>query len=149
MTDSNVTRAGEWPTADRMVALGDTDAAQVLYFAFVYRWHEEAFTVWLDEIGLPLRELFGRGDALAVRASSADYPASAHLGDRLAGQIRVTGTDRGVVTVDTTWRRGETVIARVQTVHIATRFGGDEGFGRAPLFDELRAALDERTPPAA
>ncbi|GAA1817875.1 hypothetical protein GCM10009749_29930 [Agromyces neolithicus] len=127
-----------------LVVLGDVDAAGVLYFATVYRWHESTFTNWLAEHGIPLEQILSSGRGLPVRTSWADYPSAARLGD----DVRVTRSIAELTETDfvfeTTWRDAASgrVVATVSTKHVACeRDAGSGLFWRTPIWESLRSAL--------
>jgi acyl-CoA thioesterase FadM len=55
-----------------LVALGDTDAAGVIYHAAAFHWHERRFTEWLAAVGIPLEQILASGRGLPVRRADAD-----------------------------------------------------------------------------
>lgn len=127
-----------------LVVLGDVDAAGVLYFATVYRWHEASLTAWLAEQGQPLEEILGSDRGLPVRRSWADYPSPARLGDTLSVRRAVHALSDTDFVFETTWRQSSSgrVVATVSTKHVSCERDARTGvFGRAPIWPDLRMAL--------
>lgn len=77
-------RAAEYlATARRRVAMGDVDAAGILYFAAPYRWLEELFTGWLKDAGHPVSAMLRSQVACPCVASAATYLAPLSLDDEI------------------------------------------------------------------
>jgi YbgC/YbaW family acyl-CoA thioester hydrolase len=130
--------------AGRMVVLGDVDAAAVLYFATVFRWHEEVFTRWLSAAGFPLGDLFASGRGLPVRSSWAEYPASAKLGEILSATASITALRDTEFVFTTEWRSDDTdrTVVTVSTKHVSCVKDADSGyFVRADVWPQLREQL--------
>lgn len=133
----------------RMVVLGDVDAAGVLYFGNVFRWHEEVFTRWLSDVGMPLETLFASGRGLPVRSSWAEYPASAGLGEALSVTVAVSDLRDTEFVFTTDWRSENTerTVSSVSTRHVACVKDADSGyFVRTDVWPELREHLQRLTP---
>lgn len=71
--------------------MADTDAAGVIYYACVFRWHEAAMMEWLDVAGQPIGKLLADGFAFPCVHSEADYLHPLRVDDQL--DIRL-GTGR-------------------------------------------------------
>jgi YbgC/YbaW family acyl-CoA thioester hydrolase len=125
-----------------LVTMGDVDSAGVIFFASVYRWHERAFFEWLGEIGQPLRGVLDSGRGLPVRASWAEYPAPASLGDDLVLTRSVSALAETEFVFQTTWRSSAGIVAEVSTQHVACRRDtSSDRFVRSPIWPELHAIL--------
>ena len=125
------------------VTLGDVDAAGIIFFANVFRWHESRLSTWLADLGRPLRSILDADIALPTVASSAEYPASAFLDDILEVRARThTVTDTSFV-FETTWARvvDTRSVAVVRTTHVSCRKTEDGLFVRTTMFDFLRDHL--------
>lgn len=137
MADSNEA------TSSSMVVLGDVDAAGVLYFASVFRWHERVFTEWLSSIAWPLHELLDSGRGLPIRSSWADYPSSARLGETLKVVVSVHDVKGTEFVFRTRWTSAAgRVVSEVSTLHVACERETESGyFVRTSIWGGLRDAL--------
>jgi acyl-CoA thioesterase FadM len=127
-----------------LIVMGDVDAAGVLYFGTVFRWHERCFTEWLAEGGSPLEGILASRRALPVRSASADYPSSAGLGDRVEPARRVHAVTETDFVFETSWTSSASgrTVAVVSTRHVACAPRADGGgFVRIPLWGELIAQV--------
>ncbi|MEN2739592.1 acyl-CoA thioesterase [Microbacterium sp. X-17] len=139
-----MTDAARQSQSSRLIVLGDVDAAGVLYFGNVFRWHEEVFTRWLAQVDVPLHGLFGTGRGLPVRSSWAEYPASARLGETLKMTPAVTSLRDTEFVFETTWCEEvfSREVLRVSTRHVACVKDEDTGFFvRTSIWPGLRKAL--------
>lgn len=128
----------------RMVVLGDVDAAGVLYFGNVFRWHEEVFTRWLSTVGFPLEALFASGRGLPVRSSWAEYPASAGLGETLSVTVSITELHDTEFVFTTDWRseNSKRTVSTVSTRHVSCVKDEDSAFFvRTAIWPRLREHL--------
>lgn len=134
-----------------LVVMGDVDAAGVLYFGSVFRWHERSFSEWLARIGSPLEEILAAGRALPVRSAGAEYPSSAGLGDELTAVARVHGVTETEFVYETQWTsaRSGQLVAVVETRHVACEADPQSGrFVRRPIWAELAAQMISESSPA-
>ncbi|WP_405865724.1 MULTISPECIES: acyl-CoA thioesterase [unclassified Streptomyces] len=65
------------------VAVGDTDAAQVIYFAAPTRWAERLSSEWLAEVGFPTSKMLAAGFGLPAVHCELTYHSPLRLDDEL------------------------------------------------------------------
>lgn len=65
------------------VAVGDTDAAQVIYFAAPTRWAERLSSEWLAEAGFPTSKMLAAGFGLPAVRCELTYHSPLRLDDEL------------------------------------------------------------------
>jgi acyl-CoA thioester hydrolase len=71
------------------VTMGDTDAAQIIYFGAPVRWAERLFTGYLAEIGLPTSAVLASGRGLPAVDMHVTYRRPLRLDDEVRGELRV------------------------------------------------------------
>lgn len=122
---SGQSAAGLLTTAKR-VAMGDVDAAGILYFAAPYRWLEESFTGWLQQLGRPLSQILRTGAGCPCVTSATSYDVPLVLDDELELTLRPSsaGTSSFSVTVEVTRRRDGVVAVRSTAWHVWSQFDG-------------------------
>jgi 1,4-dihydroxy-2-naphthoyl-CoA hydrolase len=77
------------------VALHDTDAAGVLFFAHLFRRAHDAYEAFMAEIGWPLPGLIpDRALALPLVHAEADYLRPMHHGDQIQVEVQVQRVGR-------------------------------------------------------
>jgi acyl-CoA thioester hydrolase len=82
-------RAGDYlAVVRRRVAVGDVDAAGILYFAAPYPWLEELFTGWLKDVGHPVSSMLRNRVACPCIASAATYLTPLSLDDEITLALR-------------------------------------------------------------
>jgi acyl-CoA thioesterase FadM len=132
-------------TAEQRVAMGDVDAARIIYFVAPYRWQEALFTGWLQTIGHPLVDLIGTGYAVPTVSCTADYLHALRLDDWVRLELRADhiGESSFRVRCDMVRVSDETPCVRTLSSHVwAALADGPEGRVRAePMPDWLRNAL--------
>lgn len=99
-------RGGILATAMRRIAMSDTDAAGIIYFASPLRWVEEMFTGWLHEVGHPVSALLAEGLATPAVSVRADYSSPLALDEMIELEMRAShvGTSSFAVNVVVTRR---------------------------------------------
>lgn len=120
-------------TSHFRVALHDTDAAGVLFFAHLFRHAHDAYEALMTEIGYPLPALIDNGElALPLVHAEADYQHPMRHGARVDIELRVSRIGR------TSFRIGYRFLdaagelaATVCTVHACIRVA-DGGVERLP-----------------
>lgn len=112
----------------RRVAMGDVDAAGILYFAAPYRWMEELFTGWLKGIGHPVSSMLRSGLACPCVASAATYPAPLSLDDEITLTLRPSsiGTTSFSVTAEAQRVVDGVVAVRASGWHVWASFEGPD-----------------------
>lgn len=129
-----------------LVVLGDVDAAGVLYFGAVFRWHERELSEWMASIGQPFEQVFLKGRGIPVRSAEAEYPNPASLGTELSVELRCSDVQESQFVFETTWKRADgRVAALVRTLHIACERDSSERFRRTSIWAELQHAIDEHS----
>lgn len=71
------------------VPMGDTDAAQIIYFGAPMRWAERLFTDWLATIGMPTSEVLRAGFGLPAVHAELSYRRPLRLDERVRGELRL------------------------------------------------------------
>jgi YbgC/YbaW family acyl-CoA thioester hydrolase len=113
----------------RRVVMADTDAAGVIYFGCVYRWHEAALQEWLHNAAHPIGKMLAEGYAIPAVHSEADYTHPLRVGDMVTIQLRPgkVGT-RSFELVAEGWL-GEVLAVRVLVVYVWARVATPDGKG--------------------
>ncbi|WP_093356460.1 acyl-CoA thioesterase [Pseudonocardia ammonioxydans] len=132
----------------RRVAMGDVDAARILYFAAPYRWMEELFTGWLKDVGHPVSAMLRNGVACPCVASAATYPAPLSLDDEFTLTLRPSGIGTTSFSVTAEARRVADGVVAVRATgwHVWASFGGGDrpDIARRELPEWLRSELVSR-----
>jgi acyl-CoA thioester hydrolase len=80
------------------VTMGDTDAAQVIYFGAPTRWAERLITEWMAEAGIPTSALIAAGFGMPVVHVELSYRHALRLDERVRGELRVRRVSRRSLT---------------------------------------------------
>jgi YbgC/YbaW family acyl-CoA thioester hydrolase len=129
------------------VALGDVDAAQVIYFPSVFRWHEYNFSEWLATQFMPLSKIFASGFGLPVVSCSATYSAAIHQDDRMTLQSSITDVGTSSFTFSTRISNEGTEAATVETRHVWVEIASNGTFSSVEIPADLRAVLHRTISP--
>ncbi|WP_295880024.1 thioesterase family protein [uncultured Thiohalocapsa sp.] len=121
------------------VALHDTDAAGVLFFAHLFRHAHDAYEAWMTQLGFPLDAMLRAGDLrLPLVHAEADYRRPLHHGAAVSVQITPAAVGAGSFTLHYRFRTGDgNLAATARTVHAAI-----DADGRRSLPAQLRQALE-------
>lgn len=104
--------------ARRRLAMGDVDAAGILYFAAPYRWHEELFSSWFATVGHPVSGMLRGGTASPCVGSSAGYSVPLALDDAIELCLSPASVGRTSFALTTTaYRVADAVAAVTVTSH--------------------------------
>jgi acyl-CoA thioesterase FadM len=130
--------------AEFRVSMGDTDAAQIIYFGAPPRWKEWLLTGWFKSIGHPLSEMLATGYSFPTVRLEVDYSAALRLDDAVEGSLHCghIGTKSfSIIASFTAPAGGEAV--RVRSWHVWTQMTSraDGDLQSAALPDWLRAGL--------
>lgn len=120
------------------VALHDTDAAGVLFFAHLFRHAHDAYEAWMAHLGFPLDAMLRKGELrLPLVHAAADYRRPLRHGDEVTIQLRVADIGESAFTIEYRFLAdtGERA-ATARSVHVG--LGADE---RRGLPQPLRDAL--------
>jgi 1,4-dihydroxy-2-naphthoyl-CoA hydrolase len=125
-----------------MVALHDTDAAGVLFFAHLFRHVHDAYETWMATLGFPLDAMIRDGKlALPLVHAQADYRRPLRHGYQVTVDLNVT--ELGPSSFQLAYRLRTSdgdVAATARTVHVCI----SPGVGRPrPLPDALSQRLTE------
>ncbi|WP_179129035.1 acyl-CoA thioesterase [Arthrobacter sp. 49Tsu3.1M3] len=123
------------------VALGDVDAARVIYFPAVFRWHEYNFSEWLALRYKPLSELLASGFGLPVVNCSATYTTSIRQDDVVRLDSWVADVGESSFTFGTSVLSGDDTASTVETRHVWVKIAHDGTFASAGLPPELRGEM--------
>ena len=69
------------------VTMGDTDAAQVIYFGAPTRWAERLMTTWLADVKFPTSELLASGYGLPAVRAELTYHKPLRLDDQVEATL--------------------------------------------------------------
>ncbi|MCG6942926.1 MAG: acyl-CoA thioesterase [Thiohalocapsa sp.] len=120
------------------VALHDTDAAGVLFFAHLLRHAHDAYEAWMAQLGFPLDAMLRDGGLrLPLVHAEADYRRPLRHGDAVTVRLGVAGVGGSAFTVAYRFldAQGE-LAASARTVHV-----GVDANGHRTLPDALRRAV--------
>jgi len=122
------------------IALHDTDAAGVLFFAHLFRHAHDAYEAWMARLGFPLDAVIRGGDlALPLVHAEADYRRPMRHGEKVGVTISVA--ELGEASFSIVYRfhvDGDKLAATARTVHVCIQPGEA---GRRSLPESLSAAL--------
>jgi acyl-CoA thioester hydrolase len=102
------------------VRYAETDAMGVVYHANYLTWFEVARVRFLDEVGLPYRELEARGYLLPVLSASLRYRSPARFDDRVQIEMEIGELPQLRLHIDYRIRRSDTLLVTGQTEHVFT-----------------------------
>lgn len=121
------------------VALHDTDAAGVLFFAHLLRHAHDAYEAAMRHLGWPLDQLIRAGElGLPLVHAEADFQRPLRHGDQVRVGLAVEAVASQRFTLGYRFWRGEQQVATARTLHVAI----DPTSGRSrPLPPALSAAL--------
>ncbi len=124
------------------VALHDTDAAGVLFFAHLFRHAHDAYEAWMTQLGFPLDAMLRDGTLrLPLVHAEADYRQPLRHGIAVTVELEPAAVGTASFTVDYRFRTsGAGLAATARTVHAAM-----DQHGRRGLPSALREALAPRT----
>lgn len=122
------------------VALHDTDAAGVLFFAHLFRHAHDAYEGWMARLGFPLDAMLRDGELrLPLVHAEADYRRPLHHGAAVTVRLTPAVGERSF-TVDYRFQTADGhLAATARTVHTAI-----DTQGRRSLPAELREAIERR-----
>ncbi|WP_295542303.1 thioesterase family protein [uncultured Thiohalocapsa sp.] len=125
------------------VALHDTDAAGVLFFAHLFRHAHDAYEAWMAQLGFPLHAMLRDGVLrLPLVHAEADYRRPLRHGAVVTVQLTPTAVGAGSFTVDYRFHTADgDLAATARTVHAAV-----DGSSRGGLPPALREALRAQLP---
>lgn len=89
MPPAPTTKSGQIPlrTERFLVAMGDTDAARVIYFGAPFPWLERLSNSWLQSVGHGTWALLESGMGMPAAHSEADYHAPLRLDDEVEATL--------------------------------------------------------------
>ena len=127
------------------VALHDTDAAGVLFFAHLFRHAHDAYEAWMAQLGFPLDAMIRGGDlGLPLVHAEADYRRPMRHGDQVSVTLGVAELGEGSFTIDYRFHLdGGKLAATARTVHVCIQ-PGEAGPRLLPESLSVALALDHR-----
>jgi 1,4-dihydroxy-2-naphthoyl-CoA hydrolase len=130
-------------THEFRVALHDSDAGGVMFFAHHFRHAHDAYEAFMASIGHPLDRLIREGRTLLPLVhAEADYRAPLRHGQSVSVHVSVAAVGSSAFTLDYRFVDDEgRTCALARTVH--AHLDRDRG-ASAPLPAEMAAALEER-----
>ncbi|KAA6186026.1 acyl-CoA thioesterase [Thiohalocapsa marina] len=121
------------------VALHDTDAAGVLFFAHLFRRAHDAYEAWMASLGFPLPEMIREGRiALPLVHAEADYRRPLRHGDGVQVEISIAALETSRFSIDYRFQTEQGTAATARTVHACIHPGEK---GARPLPEPLHAML--------
>lgn len=126
----------------RRVAMGDVDAARVLYVATPFRWAEELFTGWLFDVGRPISRLLEQRSSCPTVATTAKYLRPLRLDDLVELELVAErlGETSFVVRMDAYAADGGLAV-QVSTRHVWVELAPDDDPKPAVPPDWLRSVF--------
>jgi YbgC/YbaW family acyl-CoA thioester hydrolase len=124
------------------VVLGDVDSAGVVYFANVFRWHEQNLSEWLAQCFEPLGSILARGCGLPVVACSSEFPGAIRQDDVLTLESCITEVGTSSFLFRTTMSNGALLVCVVDTRHVWCERKTGGRFVPKPLPERLLAGHD-------
>jgi len=122
------------------IALHDTDAAGVLFFAHLFRHAHDAYEAWMAKLGFPLDAMIRDGDlALPLVHAEADYRRPMRHADQVGVMLVLSELGDGSFTIDYRFDVDDgKLAANARTVHVCVQPGTA---GACALPEALSVAL--------
>lgn len=124
------------------VTMGDTDAAQLIYYGAPLRWAERITSSWLCSIGRPTSAALTSGRGFPAVHSETSYHAPLRLDDEVRAELWVDKHSTRSFTLRTDFygpgAESPSVLVRVTQVHVEVV---DDGIRAIPLPDDMIAAF--------
>jgi acyl-CoA thioester hydrolase len=115
-------------TSEFRVAMGDTDAARVIYFGAPLRWAERLVTTWLADSGNSTSEAIDSGYGMPAAHVDIDYKSPLRLDDIVCASLWLDRRSARSVTFRSEFTRAGThdvaVVVRVTQVQVKTTAEG-------------------------
>ena len=107
------------------IALHDTDAAGVLFFAHLFRHAHDAYEAWIATIGFPMDAMLRDGElALPLVHAEADYRRPLRHGDRVEVTLSVAEAGSRSFKIDYRFQTPDgDLAATARTVHACLHRG--------------------------
>jgi 1,4-dihydroxy-2-naphthoyl-CoA hydrolase len=131
------------------IALHDTDAAGVLFFAHLFRHAHDAYEGWMAALGFPLDAMLrDGGPRLPLVHAEADYRRPLRHGDSVLIRLELGEVRERAFAIDYAFIGADGAIAATaRTVHAGIGADGERGLPAA-LLAALRGPADRRQPDA-
>jgi 1,4-dihydroxy-2-naphthoyl-CoA hydrolase len=131
------------------VALHDTDAAGVLFFAHLFRHAHDAYEAWMASIGFPLNAMIRDGRLkLPLVHAEADYRRPIRHGDQVRVQLEVADVGERKFRLRYRFLTADTeLVASAETVHAGINAAGRTGLPH-DLVQALSAGVARTTQPS-
>lgn len=128
------------------VAMGDTDAAQLIYFGAPLRWAERMLTGYLADSGTPTSRLLADGRGMPAVETAIRFHRPLRLDDQLRGELRVQHHSQRSITWRCDFFHQDQTSSAVDVVLTQVSVQLTEGTPAAvPLPDLLVEHLTKRT----
>ncbi|MGW2052011.1 acyl-CoA thioesterase [Streptomyces sp. NPDC001858] len=128
------------------VAVGDTDAARVIYFAAPTRWAERMSSEWLADVGFPTSKMLAAGFGLPAVHCELSYHSPLRLDDELDATLWLDRLSTRSLTFRSDFARvgapKPAVHMRLTQVYVRTSGAAPESL---PLPEGLVARLEEHS----
>lgn len=126
----------------RAVAMQDTDAAGVIYFAAPLTWHESALMGWLRSIGHPISQSLASGYAFPCVHVEADYALPLRVDDPIVIRLHASKVGKSSFGLTSKIYRADLAAVTVRAAYVWASNNQNVGaFASAALPNWLRAAL--------
>lgn len=124
------------------VAMGDTDAAQVIYFAAPTRWAESMSSEWLADVGFATSRMLASGFGLPAVHAELSYRSPLRLDDEVDATLWLDRLSKRSLTFrsDFALVGAPEPAVQLRLTQVYARTSGDT-LESVPLPDELAAHL--------
>ena len=100
MTDSETAKRPGPVLYDRKARWSDCDAQGIVYNPTYLIYWDDAFSDYMDTIGLPWNEMTARGDDVVLARAEIDYRSSARMGQVIRTGARVVKIGNSSITFE-------------------------------------------------
>ena len=100
MTDSETAKQPGPVLYDRKARWSDCDAQGIVYNPTYLIYWDDAFSDYMDAIGLPWNEMTARGDDVVLARAEIDYRSSARMGQVIRTSARVVKVGNSSITFE-------------------------------------------------
>jgi 1,4-dihydroxy-2-naphthoyl-CoA hydrolase len=109
------------------VALPDTDAAGVLFFAHLFRHAHDAYEAWMSSLGFPLHEMIRTGAvALPLVHAEADYRQPLRHGDLVTVELSLADLHPSRFRIDYRFLSNRQLAATASSIHVCIDPSADQ-----------------------
>jgi len=117
----------------------EVDQQGVVFNMWYLGYFDEAMSAFLEEGGLPYREMLDSGHDVQLVHTEVDWTSSLRWPDEARVEVAVAAAGRTSFTLSFDVYAAETLVATGRTVYVVV---GTDGSGKRPIPPSIRAALD-------